>query len=120
MGVPVNAFRRTAVRDTELGGRRIAAGDKVVVFYSSANRDEAVFSAPDTFDISRTPNPTLGFGGGGPHFCLGKHLATLELEIMFKTLARRTDRIEPAGPARRMRSNFLNGIKDMPVRIVPA
>ncbi|MDI2124672.1 cytochrome P450 [Yinghuangia seranimata] len=117
---PVNAFRRTAMRDTELGGQKIAAGDKVVVYYSSANHDESVFADPYTFDIGRDPNPMLGFGGGGPHFCLGRHLAKLELEIMFRTLARKIDRVEPTGPARRMRSNFLNGIKDMPVRIIPA
>ncbi|MGA4538957.1 cytochrome P450 [Uniformispora flossi] len=117
---PVNAFRRTALRDTELGGTRIAAGDKVVVFYSSANYDEDVFADPRSFDIGRDPNPMLGFGGGGPHFCLGRHLAKLELEVMFRTLARHADRVELTGPALRMRSNFLNGIKEMPVRIVPA
>ncbi|GAA4972509.1 cytochrome P450 [Uniformispora flossi] len=117
---PVNAFRRTAVQETELGGQKIAAGDKVIVFYSSANRDESVFADPYTFDIGRDPNPMLGFGGGGPHFCLGRHLAKLELEIMFRTLAQKIDRVELTGPARRMRSNFLNGVKDMPVRIVPA
>jgi cholest-4-en-3-one 26-monooxygenase len=117
---PVNAFRRTAVQDTELGGQKIAAGEKVVVFYSSANRDETVFTDPDTFDITRDPNPMVGFGGGGPHFCLGRYLAKLELEIMFRTLARRIERIELAGPVPRMRSNFLNGVKQMPVRLIGA
>ncbi|MYW00299.1 cytochrome P450 [Streptomyces sp. SID3343] len=117
---PVNAFRRTAMRDTELSGQPIAAGDKVVVYYASANHDEDVFVDPYRLDIGRDPNPMLGFGGGGPHFCLGRHLAKLELEVMFRTLAERVERVELLGPARRMRSNFLNGIKDMPVRIVPA
>ncbi|MEU0936497.1 MULTISPECIES: cytochrome P450 [unclassified Embleya] len=114
---PVNAFKRTAVRDTELSGRPIAAGDKVVVYYASANHDEEVFVDPYRLDIGRDPNPMLGFGGGGPHFCLGRHLAKLELEIIFRTLAEQVARVEPLGPARRMRSNFLNGIKDMPVRM---
>ncbi|MET7297559.1 cytochrome P450 [Embleya sp. NPDC005575] len=114
---PVNAFKRTAVRNTELSGQPIAAGDKVVVYYASANHDEDVFVDPYRLDIGRDPNPMLGFGGGGPHFCLGRHLAKLELEIMFRTLAERVERVELLGPARRMRSNFLNGIKDMPVRI---
>jgi cholest-4-en-3-one 26-monooxygenase len=117
---PVNAFKRTALRDTELGGQTIAAGDKVVVFYAAANHDEEVFVDPYRLDLARDPNPMLGFGGGGPHFCLGRHLAKLELEIMFRTLAERVERVELLGPARRMRSNFLNGIKDMPVRIHPA
>ena len=76
---PVNLFRRTAMCDTELGGQRIADGDKVVLFYPSANRDEDVFAAPFTFDVGRAPNPHVGYGGGGPHFCLGRHLAALEL-----------------------------------------
>jgi cholest-4-en-3-one 26-monooxygenase len=113
---PVNLFRRTAVRDTELGGQRIAEGDKVVVFYASANRDEGVFPDPYTFDIARDPNPHIGFGGGGPHFCLGAHLARLELRVLFETLLKRMPDITQAGEARRLRSNFINGIKEMPVR----
>jgi cholest-4-en-3-one 26-monooxygenase len=117
---PVNLFRRTAVHDTELGGQRIAEGDKVVVFYSSANRDEDVFAAPFTFDIGREPNPHVGFGGGGPHFCLGRHLAALELRVLFEALIERMPGIALDGDVRRLRSNFLNGIKDMPVRLDPA
>ncbi|MEV5752103.1 cytochrome P450 [Actinoallomurus sp. NPDC052308] len=113
---PVNLFRRTATRDTELGGREIRAGDKVVVFYASANRDEHVFADPYDFDIGRDPNPHIGFGGGGPHFCLGSHLARLELRVLFETLAERLPDIALAGEARRQRSNFINGIKEMPVR----
>ena len=113
---PVNLFKRTAVRDTELRGQRIAEGDKVVVFYSSANRDEDVFADPYTFDVGRDPNPHIGFGGGGPHFCLGAHLARLELRVLFETLLARMPGITQTGDARRLRSNFINGIKEMPVR----
>ncbi|GAA2122735.1 cytochrome P450 [Actinomadura napierensis] len=117
---PVNMFRRTAVRDTELGGRRISEGDKVVVFYASANRDEAVFADPGAFDVGRDPNPHLGFGGGGPHFCLGSHLARLELSVLFETLLDTVPNIELGGNVRRLRSSFINGIKEMPVRVRPA
>jgi cholest-4-en-3-one 26-monooxygenase len=117
---PVNLFRRTAVRDIELGGQAIAEGDKVVVFYASANRDESVFAAPQEFDIARDPNPHVGFGGGGPHFCLGRHLAALELRVLLQTLAERMPDIELDGEVSRLRSNFLNGIKHMPVRFSPS
>ena len=113
---PVNLFRRTATRDTELRGQPIAEGEKVVVFYSSANRDEDVFTDPETFDIGRDPNPHLGFGGGGPHFCLGRHLAVLQLRVLFAALAERMPGIAPAGQAARHRSNFTNGINQLPVR----
>lgn len=113
---PVNLFRRTAVRDVELHGQKIKEGDKVVVFYSSANRDESIFQTPFAFDVGRNPNPHIGFGGGGPHFCLGAHLARLELRVLFETLARYMPGIELAGNVRRLRSNFINGIKEMPVR----
>jgi cholest-4-en-3-one 26-monooxygenase len=116
---PVNLFRRTALRDTELGGQPIAEGDKVVVFYASANRDEDVFADPYAFDVGRDPNPHIGFGGGGPHFCLGAHLARLELRVLFETLAGRMPDIRQAGEARRLRSNFINGIKELPVRFTP-
>jgi cholest-4-en-3-one 26-monooxygenase len=116
---PVNMFRRTATCDAELGGQRIAEGDKVVVFYASANRDEDVFTAAQQFDIGRDPNPHVGFGGGGPHFCLGKHLAVLELRVLLGALARQIPRIMPGGEASRLRSNFINGIKHLPVRFGP-
>ncbi|WP_034270607.1 cytochrome P450 [Haloechinothrix halophila] len=114
---PVMDFRRTATRDAVVGGQEISAGDKLVLFYPSANRDEAVFDNPQVFDITRDPNPHISFGGGGPHFCLGAHLARLELRILFDTLADRVPDVALAGPARRLRSNFINGIKEMPVRL---
>jgi cholest-4-en-3-one 26-monooxygenase len=114
---PVNMFRRTATRDTELGGHPIADGDKVVVFYASANRDEDVFPAPGEFDAGRDPNPHVGFGGGGPHFCLGRHLAVLELRVLLATLIERMPAIRQAGQASRLRSSFINGIKHLPVSL---
>jgi len=113
---PVNMFRRTATSDVMLGGRQIAEGDKVVIFYSSANRDEAVFATPDEFDVGRAPNPHVGFGGGGPHFCLGRHLAALDLRVLLRALAERMPDIALNGEVSRLRSNFINGIKHMPVR----
>jgi len=115
---PVLHFRRTATRDVELRGQRIRAGDKVVTWYISANRDESVFSEPYRFDVTRTPNEHVTFGPGGPHFCLGAHLARLETKILFQELLPRLDSIELAGPVERIRSNFVNGIKRMPVRVV--
>lgn len=117
---PVNLFRRTATQDTELGGKRLKEGDKVVVFYPSANRDATIFAAPDTFDIGRDPNPHIGFGGGGPHFCLGTHLARLELTVIFDVLRERMPDIARAGEVRRLRSNFIMGIKELPVRFTPS
>jgi cholest-4-en-3-one 26-monooxygenase len=111
---PAILVRRTAIRDTELGGQPIAAGDKVVAYLASANRDEDVFAAPQEFDIGRNPNPHAGFGGG-PHFCLGRHLAALELRVLFAALAERFPDIRPGGEVSRLRSNFLSGIKRMPV-----
>ncbi len=115
---PVMLFRRTAARDTEVGGQRIQAGQKVVVFYVSANRDEEVFANPDVFDVARTPNDHLSFGGG-PHFCMGASLARLQMRIMFEELLRRLPDMEMAGPVQRLQSNFQNGIKRMPVRYTP-
>jgi cholest-4-en-3-one 26-monooxygenase len=113
---PINLFRRTASCDTEIGGQKIAEGDKVVMFYTSANRDEDVFAAPHEFDIGRDPNPHVSFGGGGPHFCLGRHLASLELRILLQAIAERMPGITLDGQVSRLRSNFINGIKHMPVR----
>ena len=98
----------------------IKKGEKVVIYYSSANRDESVFDNPDVFDIGREPNPHVGFGGGGPHFCLGRHLAKLEIECLFRSLIQQTERVELVAEPRRLRSNFINGIKEMTVRFVPA
>ncbi|GAA3115997.1 cytochrome P450 [Streptosporangium carneum] len=114
---PVNLFRRTATADTVIGEQEVKEDDKIVVFYSSANRDEDVFADPYVFDIGRTPNPHIGFGGGGAHFCLGNHLAKLELRVLFEVLAERLPNLAQAGPARRLRSNFINGIKDLPVTL---
>jgi cytochrome P450 len=114
---PVLHFRRTATRETELRGQRIAAGDKVVTWYIGANRDPQMFPEPDRFDVTRAPNDHVTFGPGGPHFCLGAHLARLETKVLFQELLPRIDAIELAGQVERIRSNFVNGIKRMPVRI---
>ena len=112
---PVIQFRRTAVRDTELDGTSIRAGEKVVVFFSSANRDDRVFADPDTFDITRSPNPHLSFGHG-PHFCVAAHLARVQVRTMVEAVLDRFATIESAGPPVRLRSNFQNGIKHLPIR----
>ncbi len=114
---PVLHFRRTATRDTELSGVKIRNGDKVVTWYISANRDGEAFPDPERFDITRRPNEHVTFGPGGPHFCLGAHLARLETRILFEELLPRLRSIELTGPVERMRSNFVNGIKHMPVRV---
>ena len=114
---PVMHFRRTATRDVELGGELIRAGDKVVTWFISADRDEEIFPDPYRFDVRRTPNDHVVFGPGGPHFCLGAHLARLETRILFQELLPRLKSIEPAGKTERLRSNFINGIKRMPVRV---
>jgi len=116
---PVVGFRRTPTCPVSIGDQQVERGDKVIVYYPSANRDEEVFDDAHIFDIGREHNPHVAFGGTGVHFCLGAHLARLELRIMFETLAARIDRVEPAGEPRRLRSNFINGIKAMPVRIHP-
>jgi cytochrome P450 len=117
---PVLHFRRTATRDVELGGRTINAGDKVVVWYVSANFDEDVFVDPLRFDVGRRPNPHVTFGGGGPHYCLGAHLAKLEVQVMFDELLSRLADIELTASPERMRTNFTNALKRMPVRVTAA
>jgi cytochrome P450 len=117
---PVLHFRRSATRDVELGGQTIRAGDKVVVWYVSANFDEEVFGEPLRFDVGRRPNPHLTFGGGGPHYCLGAHLAKLEVQVMFDALLPRLADIELTGQPERMRTNFTNALKRMPVRVTAA
>jgi cytochrome P450 len=112
---PVVQFSRVATADTELHGGQIHEGDIVAMFYPSANRDEEAFENPDRFDIQREPNPHLAFGIG-EHYCLGANLARLELQSMFLQLAARIDSVELAGPIQRMRSNFVGGIKHMPIR----
>ena len=115
---PIMQFRRTATRDTRLGGRRIAAGDKVVIYYTSANRDGEVFDEPDRLDLGRNPNPHLAFGIG-PHFCLGSHLARLELTALLEAIKPHLAAVELTGPAVRLESNFVNAVKSMPARIRP-
>jgi cholest-4-en-3-one 26-monooxygenase len=115
---PVMHFRRTATRATEIRGQRIEAGDKVVMYYTSANRDEDVFENPDAFEVARSPNDHLAFGVG-EHFCLGASLARLEIRVMFEELLERLPDIELAGPVRRLRSSFINGYKRIPVRFTP-
>lgn len=110
---PIMQFRRTATQDTELCGQQIAAGEKVVLWYVSANRDGAVFDAPDTLRLRRDPNPHLAFGMG-PHFCLGAHLARLEAQTLLRLLVPHLTRFTPAGPVVRLESNFVNGVKSMP------
>ncbi len=117
---PVMNFRRTAMCDVELSGTKIAAGDKVVFFHASANRDEDVFDDPDTFDIGRDPNPHIAFGGGGPHFCLGANLARMEIRVMFEHLLDRLPDIRQAGDVQRLQSQFINGVKHLPVAFTPA
>jgi cytochrome P450 len=117
---PVLHFRRTATRDVELRGQTIRAGEKVVIWYGSANFDEEVFADPLRFDVGRKPNPHVTFGGGGPHYCLGAHLAKLEVQVMFDLLLPRLESLELAGPPERMRTNFTNALKRMPVRVTVA
>jgi cholest-4-en-3-one 26-monooxygenase len=114
-GTPVMHFRRTTQRDIEILGQPVAEGQKVVIWYISANRDETVFPDPFRFDVGRSPNEHISFGGGGPHFCLGANLARLEIRVIFDEVLRRLPDMELAGPVQRLRSNFINGIKHMPV-----
>jgi len=117
---PVMNFRRTAMCDMTLSGTEIKAGDKVVFFHASANRDEDVFAEADTFDIGRDPNPHIAFGGGGPHFCLGANLARMEIRVMFEHLLDRMPDIRRRGDLQRLQSQFINGVKHLPVAFTPA
>lgn len=116
---PVVYMRRTATVDTTLGERSIAAGDKVVMYYGSANRDPACVADPGRLDLGRTTNPHVAFGGGGPHFCLGAHLARIEIGALIGEMLRRLDELQPAGPASWMGSNFVFGPTSLPVRFAP-
>ncbi|MFD9485293.1 cytochrome P450 [Streptomyces sp. NPDC059991] len=113
---PVLTFRRTAARDTVLAGQRIRAGEKVVVFHASANHDERVFTRPQRLDLNRTPNPHVSFGEG-PHICLGAHFARLQLRVLHQEALRLLPGPALAGPPRRLVSNFINGVKSLPLRL---
>jgi cytochrome P450 len=113
-------FRRTATVDTELGGRQIAAGDKVLMWFVAANYDEDVFEDPYTFDIARNPNPQVSFGLMSPHLCLGAQLARMEIKVLFEELLPRLADIRLDGPVDRLRSSFISGIKRLPVRVEAA
>jgi len=115
---PVYHFRRTATRDVELHGKSIKRGDKVVVWWPSGNRDESVFPEPYRFDVTRDAREHMAFGKGGPHLCLGNQLARMEIRIMFEEIVRRVDSAERLGDLRRVRSNFVNGIKAFPIRMI--
>jgi cytochrome P450 len=117
---PVYHFRRTATRDVELGGKLVGEGDKAVMWFASGNRDESVFEDPYAIDVTRTNVDHMTFGKGSPHLCLGNALARLEIRLMFEELLPRLGSIEPAGDVRRIRSNFVNGIKAFPVRVTAA
>jgi len=113
---PVTHFKRTVMEDTTIRGQHIKAGERVVMFYGSANRDEEVFDHPNTFEITRDPNPHVAFGAGGPHLCLGMHVARVELAVMFKELLTRMPLVQPDGAFERMHSSFIAGIHSMPVK----
>lgn len=113
---PVLTFRRTARKDGEIRGQKIAEGEKVVMFYHSGNRDDEVFDAPEVFDITRESNPQIGFGGGGPHFCLGSHLARMQLSSLFGELLTRVPDLR-VGEPQWLAGNFINGIKHLPVTV---
>ncbi|MFM7029750.1 MAG: cytochrome P450, partial [Micrococcales bacterium] len=114
---PVYHFRRTATKDAVINGQSIKAGQKVVTWFASGNRDEDIFENPNKFDVSRTSNEHMTFGRGGPHMCLGNALARIELRVMFEDLISRVDKVELAGDIDYLRSNFVHGIKRMPVKV---
>jgi cholest-4-en-3-one 26-monooxygenase len=111
LGHPHHGVQRTACKDTDLGGVRIKEGERVVLFYRSANFDDEVFDDPYTFDILRSPNPHVGFGGTGAHYCIGANLARMTIDLMFNAIADHMPDLSPAGDAERLRSPFINGIK---------
>ncbi|OLF06444.1 steroid C27-monooxygenase [Actinophytocola xinjiangensis] len=113
---PVMSFQRTATRDTTLGGVEIRRGQRVGMFYSSANFDTEVFDDPQRFDILRDPNPHLGFGGTGAHYCIGANLARVEIDLIFNAVADHLPNIRAAGEPRRLRSGWINGVKELLVR----
>jgi cholest-4-en-3-one 26-monooxygenase len=119
-GSSIHNFRRTATRDTEIRGVPIREGDKVVIYYASANRDEDAFDDPHVFDVARTPNDHVTFGGGGVHYCLGASLARAEIRATMRQVVERLPDIELAGPVRRLHSDFVNGVKTIPVRFTPS
>ena len=114
---PTMHFRRTATRDFEMHGKRVRAGDKILLWFISGNRDEAAFANPFEIDLRRTPNRHLAFGQGGPHICLGMWLARLEVKVLMQEFVKRVAAIEQTGPHEYLRSNFIGGIKRLPVRI---
>jgi cytochrome P450 len=113
---PVMQFRRTATEDTKLGGRDIRKGEKVVMYYGAANRDPAVFEDPETFDVTRRPNPHLAFGIG-THFCMGSHIARLEMRVTLEEFLRRFPNVRLAGAPERLESNFIGGITRLPLHL---
>jgi len=117
---PVIVFVRTATKDTELRGVRVNKGDRAAMFYPSANRDETQFADPDHFDVSRTPNPHMAFGGGGTHFCLGAKLRRVEATAIVSGVLSRMKNLELAWPVERTPSTLINGVHSMPVQFTPA
>jgi cholest-4-en-3-one 26-monooxygenase len=115
---PVMQFQRTATQDTEIAGQPISKGDRVALYYIAANRDEAVFEDPDRFDLTRSSNPHVAFGAGGPHSCVSRELARRQVRILFEELAQRTERVELAETPAYLGSTFVNGISAMPVRFI--
>ncbi|WP_231502927.1 cytochrome P450 [Blastococcus sp. URHD0036] len=114
---PITWMRRTATQDVELSGRSFPAGTKFLLFYAAANRDPAVFADPHRFDLARDPNPHVGFGSKGPHFCLGAHLARREISVAFRTIFQQLPDLEVVGPPARLQSSFVNGLKRLPARL---
>ena len=116
---PIMYFRRTASKDTEIHGQKIKEGDKVTLWYGSANRDPDAFENPDSFDVGRDPNPHVALGAGGPHFCLGASLARLEIRLMFEEITKRLPDIQLAGDVSLLHSFFVNGFRHIPVTFTP-